>query len=201
MKPSTSRVPIGTQASHDGARMSRRGCALFLLLLAPLQPAGGQSACEDWNTPAFFQQASLDALEQCLAAGADPNSRDADGWTPLHHAAQFADTLAVFAVLVAAGGDPDADEEAPSPLAIAAANNRPPGVIAALAHAGADPNAADDDGWTALHWAAKHADSPHVFATLGAQGADPNAADDSGWTPLHVASSSTRIPTKARVPS
>ena len=75
----------------------------------------------------------------------------------------------------------------PTPLGIAAANDRSAGVVAALVDAGADANAADEDGWTALHWAAKHAASPHVFAALVAAGADPDAADDSGWTPLHVA--------------
>ncbi|MCY4014587.1 MAG: alpha/beta fold hydrolase [Gammaproteobacteria bacterium] len=167
--------------------MNGRACATFLLLL-PLQSAGGQSACEDWNTPAFFQSASLETLQRCLAAGADPASPDEDGWAPLHHAAQFADALDVFAMLVAAGADPDAvGDDVASPLSIAAGNDRPAQVIAALAEAGADPNAADDDGWTAFHYAASQADSSHVVAALAAAGADPNAADDSGWTPLHVA--------------
>lgn len=111
-----------------------RACATFLLLLLPSQTAGGQSACEDWNTPAFFQSASLDTLQRCLAAGAVPTAVAEDGWTPLHHAAQFADALDVFAMLVAAGADPDAvGDDVASPLAIAAGNDRPAEVIAALA--------------------------------------------------------------------
>ena len=66
-------------------------------------------------------------------------------------------------------------------------NDRPAEVIAALIDAGADPNAAEDGGWTAFHWAASHANSPHVVAALAAAGANPNAANDRGWTPLHVA--------------
>lgn len=167
--------------------MSARACATFLLLLLPLQPAGGQSACEDWNTPAFFESASLDTVQQCLAAGADATAVDEDGWTPLHHAAQFADALDVFAMLVAAGADPDAfGDDVALPLGIAVGNDRPAEVIAALVEAGADPNAADD-GLTAFHYAASQADSPDVVAALAAAGADPNVADDSGWTPLHVA--------------
>ena len=50
---------------------------------------------------AFFQWASVHTQRRCLAAGADATAVDEDGWTPLHHAARFADALDVFAMLVA----------------------------------------------------------------------------------------------------
>ena len=80
--------------------------------------------------------------------------------------------------------------------------------IRQLAAAGADDNAADNQGATALYWAAQggHRLGPHqcggeaanraeVVATLIALGANPNIRDrrpkgfgrSSGWTPLFVA--------------
>ena len=69
----------------------------------------------------------------------------------------------------------------------AAADGDAAAVQAALA-AGADPNAAGSDSWTALHFACSREDecSACVQALLAA-GADPNAADHQGWRALHLA--------------
>jgi ankyrin repeat protein len=48
---------------------------------------------------------------------------------------------------------------------------------------GADPNVADDAGWTALHFAAQRQDADQVRALLAA-GAAVDAADAHGDTPL-----------------
>ncbi len=59
-------------------------------------------------------------------------------------------------------------------------------VVAAL-RGGADPDARDRTGNTALHLAASGADDPAVLEALVAAGADAGARDDFGDTPLHLA--------------
>jgi uncharacterized protein len=60
--------------------------------------------------------------------------------------------------------------------------------VRSLLHAGADVNAAQGDGMTALHWAAENADAEMTAALLSA-GANPAAVTRLGeYTPLHIAS-------------
>ena len=55
------------------------------------------------------------------------------------------------------------------------------------------PDAADDEGRTALHWAAI-AGRPELVSELLQRGANPLARDDYGWAPLHSAASSGNAP-------
>ena len=52
---------------------------------------------------------------------------------------------------------------------------------------GADVNAKDNYGRTALHWASRD-DHLEIVKILLAHGADVNAKDNDGWTALHLAS-------------
>ena len=91
-------------------------------------------------------------------------------------------TAAAAQVLIDAGAqlqDPAADYV---PLATAAAESRL-GVVAALLAAGADVNAADGDGRTALH----SAQSEECVRLLVSAGADMDAVDSDGRSPLHTA--------------
>lgn len=101
-----------------------------------------------------------------LEAGADPNARDVDDWTPLH----FARTPEAVRMLLAAGADPGAREEGGStPLGTV----RDPEAIALLAAAGS-PLGPGPDGTPAIVDAASAGSREAVEALLAA-GADPNA--------------------------
>jgi ankyrin repeat protein len=126
----------------------------------------------------------LDRLRELIAA--DPGAvtrRTQDGWTPLHGAAFFAEPEAVR-LLLNAGADPRAVGENPmanQPLHAALAGRLPREAVALLLDRGADVNAKQHGGYTALHSAAMQGDAEMVQLLL-ARGADPLAASDDGKT-------------------
>lgn len=89
----------------------------------------------------------VDRLKALLTAGADPELADADGWRPLHFAAQAHDAVAIE-VLVAAGAACDpVDRHGNTPLWRAVFASRGEGAaIRALVNAGADPDRVNGHG-------------------------------------------------------
>ena len=122
------------------------------------------------------EKRTTDVAEALIAAGADPNTTDGMGKTPLHVAASL--TPEVVEVLLAAGADPNArNNDGQTPL-----HDAQPEAAEVLLAAGADPNARNNDGQTPLHDA-----QPEAAEALLAAGADPNARNNDGQTPLHAA--------------
>src|SRR5438105_11455478 len=76
-----------------------------------------------------------------------------------------------------------------------AAKKRDTAQVQKLLGSGANPNAKDKNGWTALIWAASSGSTDNVRA-LVAKGADVNAKDKTGWTAVMSAArdrKSTRL--------
>src|SRR5690242_816300 len=103
-------------------------------------------------------EGNLESMKLLLAAGADPNDSNYSGATALIWAV---DDLAKVRLLLAHGAKADArTREGSSALIAAAAFRGSAPVLAALIAAGADPNAANSDGWTPLAQASATADLP-----------------------------------------
>lgn len=116
-----------------------------------------------------------------------------DGFTALHLAAFFGREDAAR-VLLDRGAQVDLVARNPTihvtPLQSAAARAHA-GIVKLLLEHGADPNAAQDGGFTPLHAAAGNDDRESVEALLEA-GADPALANDDGQTAADLAGDGTR---------
>lgn len=122
-----------------------------------------------------------------LQRGADVDARGRDAWTPLF-AAVLAQRADVVALLLRHDALVDAREAmlgGASPLELAVSLGDVP-IAELLISAGADIDARNRDGGTALHVAAFSEQRETVALLLG-EGADPNARDARGATPLHMA--------------
>ncbi|KPI95411.1 Neurogenic locus Notch protein [Papilio xuthus] len=129
--------------------------------------------------------ARADAAKRLLDAGADANSQDNTGRTPLHSAVA-ADAMGVFQILLRnrATNLNARMHDGTTPL-ILAARLAIEGMVEDLINADADINAADNSGKTALHWAAavNNVDAVNVLLV---HGANRDAQDDKDETPLFL---------------
>ena len=142
-----------------------------------------------WNRSAVWgwENAKAVDVERCILAGADPNSHDNWGWTPLHATAGLGQ-LDTVRVLVDAGADLDAPDKAFgfTPLHAAVEQGQTE-VVRLLVAAGADLDARGGVfEFTPLHMAARYGRT-EIARLLIEAGADPTAFARTGFTPLHVA--------------
>ena len=129
-----------------------------------------------------------------LNAGADANSRDKNGFTPLHFAAACTNNPGTISALLNAGADPSARDKHGNTFLHSAIWNKTPEVIAALLKSGSDFNAQDNYGSTFLHYTAGRNQNPAVIVALLKTGGDPNARDKHGNTYLHYAAARNKNP-------
>ena len=143
--------------------------AALVLLLPVSLSADESSACHHWSSSIdnertedtkgaafhpFFSIATARDVTRCVDAGANPNSRTIEGWTPLHLAAAFSDTATVIVALLDARSDlPARSELGDTPLHLAATNFSLE-VTLTLLEAGAGVDAKNLERATPLHIAA-----------------------------------------------
>jgi ankyrin repeat protein len=121
-----------------------------------------------------------------LNEGRDPNVRDENGKTPLHHAVLQGPIM--VKTLLKYGADPDVvDDRGVTPLHIASMFGLYDVVKLLLSHKRRlNVNVQDEGGKTPLHEAATRC-NPDVVRLLLMSGANPNIRDNTGYTPLHSA--------------
>ncbi|EAX92282.1 ankyrin repeat protein, putative [Trichomonas vaginalis G3] len=130
-----------------------------------------------------FHLSSL--LEYFISNGADINSNDEYGCTPLHYAARE-NSKETAEILISNGANINAkDEYGCTPLHYAAIKNSKETAKILISN-GADIGAEGKDGWTPLHYAAIK-NSKETAEILISNGANINAKDEYGCTPLHYA--------------
>ena len=151
------------------------------------------------------------SVKKLLKEGADPNVRDEEGRTPLHHAVKD-NRLDIVKLLVESGADVNApDNYGLTPLHYAVHCGYEKFVDFLLRH-GADPNAKDIGGNTPLHISAfeghpatiilplelgSRSEEPETYMRIAKllikSGADVNMKNNGGRTPLHAAVLQNRI--------
>ena len=156
----------------------------------------------------------LHMVRELLAHGADPNIRtlrtpgfgiqvkghlgNMKGATPFLIAAK-ANDLAVMRALVESGADPlEPTDNGTTPLMVAAGVGHAPGItrsaedealraVTLCVELGADVNAVNEQGDTALHGAAWREQADSVVRFLVERGAEIDAKNHRDWTPLVIA--------------
>ncbi|MDR0288956.1 MAG: ankyrin repeat domain-containing protein [Rickettsiales bacterium] len=127
-------------------------------------------------------------MQALIKAGADVNTEDNYGITPLHLAAQNGHKNAIGTLLKAKRINVNAkDQYGKTPLHLATAKNHNDAIEALLKAKRIDVNAKDQYEKTPLHLAAKYDKKDAIEALLKAKGIDVNAKDRYGRTPLHLA--------------
>ncbi|MDQ7014626.1 MAG: ankyrin repeat domain-containing protein [Planctomycetota bacterium] len=134
---------------------------------------------------------SASDLLKLLESGADPDTRDDDGWTPLHWAAGMEGDGPRTRVLLDAGANPNAVTDGGFTPVMAATQTGDLARVRMLLDAGADPNAVDKNGRSALHIAAWRAGEDMIRLLLQA-GANPDIRNSSTQTPADVADARRR---------
>jgi ankyrin repeat protein len=148
---------------------------------------GADANARRWDTGIALHGACLPITKSLIEHGVDVNSKDKDGYVPLH----WADNKEIALALIQAGAIVDIENnDGETPLHNAAKYGGLYGTdtIALLIFYGADVNHKNKHGQTPLHYAAKNGQK-EACAFLVKMGADMNAKDHYGKTPAKLAKS------------
>ena len=130
-----------------------------------------------------------------IRSGADPNSRDPEGRTPLMVAARESGNVAIIEALIAAGANAHSrDSDGFTPLHFASSENPNPDIVRALLAAGSDISARSNHGLTPLMVAASENPHTRIHELLLRQGANPDDRADYGITALMLAARNSAEP-------
>ncbi|MCS6760389.1 MAG: ankyrin repeat domain-containing protein, partial [Candidatus Devosia euplotis] len=156
-------------------------------------------AAKSWNPPPpslplrsagrvvqAARKRNLDELKRAVDAGEDVDAPSLAGYTALH-VAILQSNAALFEALLELGADPHqrADHNTTA-LHLAVVSGAPTSMLTALEATNIDLQAANDDGFTALHGAAE-VDNDGAVDWLTSRGLDVEMRSTPGHTPLQIA--------------
>jgi len=171
------------EQSFFAAAQARDMMAINAFLDAGMNP-NAQDADGRTVLIAAAARGDLEVMNKLLSRGADPNVKDKRGYTALSHASEAMYEDVVDALLSRPETDPNSRGLNGRPVLLAYIwRDNKDRVEKLLAH-GADVNAQDADGDTALHGAAQTG-NVEIMQMLLDKGADLQALDLDGKTPLH----------------
>lgn len=150
----------------------------------------------------IFEAAALGDLTRVRELAAHANDTSPDGFQPLGLACFFGHTAVAECLILEASADvhvASKNQMRVQPIHAAAAR-RSAALVKTLLEKGADPNARQHLGYTALHAAAQHGDTATAELLLNA-GADPTLASDDGKTPADYAATAGHEALAARLRS
>ena len=168
------------------SRVGHRGDSVILTMVQ--SPHCDEASCTELLRCLRRDQVATDVVDELLWQHADPNSRAADGGTPLSLASARGH-LALVRLLSGAGAELNC-------VSISGAGTSAGSIAARLGHlqvvrflcnAGADKNQADRGGVTALNEACEEGHL-EVVRFLCDAGGNKDQAETQGQTPLYVAS-------------
>ncbi|GHV12216.1 hypothetical protein FACS189491_04820 [Spirochaetia bacterium] len=186
-------ITARTEDGNTAPARAHLGTTAYAILRAAARAAG--MSVDAIDAEAFFELCKSGTAKEVRAAidaGADVNTHDRHGRTPLIFAATFNDADTVRIILDAGADVNSVDDGGIGPLMAAAAKNKS-AVARLLLDAGADVNAADDDGWTPLMFAASAevfaeiTDNEDMVRLLLDAGADITTRNEDGNTALYLA--------------
>ncbi|KAK2592063.1 hypothetical protein QQS21_010242 [Conoideocrella luteorostrata] len=127
-------------------------------------------------------------VQLLLAMGTNPNSRDRDGWSAIHWAAEEGH-LEVVRLLLESGANVNAVSSYGTSALHCAANGGHATIVELLLSHHADALKTNCHGWTALHHAAYMGHSQVAQVLLEDKHVQMNASqqDNHGWSVLHLA--------------
>jgi ankyrin repeat protein len=136
--------------------------------------------------PRYYNDTGAEFVKVLIEAGADVNTADAEGRTPLMLASGWYDAW-VIRSLLAAGASINAKDRKGQTALMYAFQNIGPTDVSLFTRAGASINERDAIGWTALMYAAFKYFADEEMKALIDAGADVSAVNDEGQTPLMLA--------------
>ena len=128
-----------------------------------------------------------DAINILLNAGADPNVTDYMGAACIHHVVGEGCSNDVLETVVNHGTDIDAINKTNATALMLACEKGKKDAIDVLLNAGANPNFADADGDTCLHYIARNDCCTEVVQAVISHGADVNVMNENNVTALMIA--------------